>query len=127
MRAYAVTLNFALPGLMGLLALVDPTSTTEWRVAFAAVATGGVLALLALVRWGRIQGQHNIIASAAVALAVLGYVLVAVVAIGPGLLSDVGLSIKALRFEAILLSLLIFLGVNVAWLLMFEEGGTRDE
>ena len=31
-RAYGVALHFSLPGLMSLLSLVDPASTTLWRV-----------------------------------------------------------------------------------------------
>jgi hypothetical protein len=123
-RAYAVTLNFALPGLMSLLSLIDPTSKTEWRVAFAAVAIGGLLALGALVVFGQVQGRGNPLAVLIVALALIGYSLVAIVAIAPGITSHLGPSLTALRCEAILLSLLIFLGVNVAWLLMFDEAGT---
>jgi hypothetical protein len=122
-RAYAVTLNFALPGLMSLLSLIDPASKTEWRVAFAAVAIGGLLALGALVLFGQVQGRGNPLAVLIVALALVGYALVAIVAIAPGITSNLGPSLTALRCEAILLSLLIFLGVNVAWLLMFDEAG----
>jgi len=122
-RAYAVTLNFALPGLMALLSLIDPASKSEWRVAFAAVSIGGLLALVALVVFGHIEGQRNPLAICAVALAMLGYALVAIVAIAPGVIADVGVSLTALRVEAILLSLLSFLGINVAWLLMFDETG----
>jgi hypothetical protein len=53
--------------------------------------------------------------------AALLYALVAVVAIAPGVLSGLGISLTPLRAEAILLSVLVFLGVNVAWLLMFDE------
>ena len=122
-RAYAVTLNFALPGLMSLLALIDPASKTEWRVAFAIVAIGGLAALVALVLFGRVQGRGNPLAGVVVGLALVGYTLVAVVAIAPGITTNLGPSLTALRSEAILLSLLIFLGVNVAWLLMFDETG----
>ena len=44
-RAYGVALHFSLPGLMSLLSLVDPASTALWRISFAIVAAGGVLAL----------------------------------------------------------------------------------
>jgi hypothetical protein len=48
-RAHGVALHFSLPGLMSLLSLIDPASTALWRISFAIVAAGGVLAL-ALVR-----------------------------------------------------------------------------
>ena len=44
-RAYAVSLHFAIPGLMSLLSLVDPSDKTLWRVAFGVSATGGAVTL----------------------------------------------------------------------------------
>jgi hypothetical protein len=123
-RAYAVTLNFALPGLMSLLSLIDPGSKTEWRVSFAVVAIFGALVILALARWGQVQGRSNLPAVLLVAVAVVTYTLIAVVAIAPGVVSDLSVSLTPLRCEALLLSVLIFLGVNVAWLLMFDETGS---
>jgi hypothetical protein len=46
-RAYVVALHFSLPGLMSLLSLVDPASTTLWRISFAIVAAGVVAVALA--------------------------------------------------------------------------------
>ena len=124
MRAYAVTLNFALPGLMSLLSLVDPKSSTEWRVSFAVVAIAGTLVLLAIAPRGRVPGEGNQLAAAALVVAVVSYALIALVAISPGVVADISVSLTPLRCEAILLSVLIFLGVNVAWLLMFDETGS---
>lgn len=53
--------------------------------------------------------------------AVLLYVLIAIVAIVPGIVADLGISARPLRVEAVLLTVLVFLGVNVAWLLLFDE------
>ena len=44
-RAYAVSLHFAIPGLMSLLSLVDPSDKTLWRIAFGVSATGGAITL----------------------------------------------------------------------------------
>src|SRR6266511_1724971 len=71
-RAYGIALHFSLPGLMGLVSLIDPASTDLWRISFA-IAAG------------------------------------------------LGISPRPLRVEATLLSVLVFLGVNVAWLLLFDE------
>jgi len=114
-RAYGVALHFSLPGLMSLLSLVDPASTTLWRIAFAIVA-GGVMAL-ALVRGPAPTG----LGAAAYGAAVVLYVLIALVAVAPGLVADIGVLALPLRVEAVLLTILVFLGVNVAWLLLFEE------
>jgi hypothetical protein len=120
-RTYAITLNFALPGLMSLLSLVDPTSSTIWRVSFAATALGGSVALLLLSRVNRIEDRVDRVAAAASITVVLMYLLMAVIAIHPAVLTGVGITLTALRAEAILLSLLVFVGVNIAWLLMFYD------
>jgi hypothetical protein len=115
-RAYGVALHFSLPGLMSLLSLVDPASTMLWRVSFAIVAVGGVIAL-ALVRGPAATG----LGAAAYGAAVVLYVLIALVAVVPGLVADVGVLVRPLRVEAVLQTILVFLGVNVAWLLLFDE------
>ena len=52
--------------------------------------------------------------------AVVLYALIAVVAVVPSLVTA-GLSVKALQAEAVLLTVLVFIGVNVAWLLLFDD------
>jgi hypothetical protein len=120
-RTYAITLQFALPGLMSLLALVDATDQDIWRVSFAAVAVVGAVTLAGIARWGRVPTGMNLVVTAATLLAATLYAVIAVVAIRPALVSDLGISLTPLRVEAILLSILVFLAVNLAWLLMFEE------
>ena len=115
-RAYGVALHFSLPGLMSLLSLVDPASTALWRISFAIVAAGGVIAL-ALVRGPAPTG----LGAAAYVAAVVLYVLIALVAVAPGMVAEIGVLALPLRVEAVLLTILVFLGVNVAWLLLFDE------
>jgi hypothetical protein len=115
-RAYAVALHFSLPGLMSLLSLVDPASTDLWRISFAIVAAGGVVAL-ALVRGPAPTG----LGGAAYVAAVVLYVLIALVAVVPGMVADIGVVARPLHVEAVLLTILVFLGVNVAWLLLFDQ------
>jgi hypothetical protein len=43
------------------------------------------------------------------------------VAVVPGMVADFGVSARPLRVEAVLQTILVFLGVNVAWLLLFDE------
>jgi hypothetical protein len=114
-RAYGVALHFSLPGLMSLLSLVDPASTDLWRISFAIVAGGGAV-VLAIVRGPAPTG----LGAAAYLAAVVLYVLIAVVAAVPGL-ADFGVLARPLGVEAVLLTILVFLGVNVAWLLLFDE------
>lgn len=102
-RGYGVALHFSLPGLMSLLSLVNPASMTMWRVSFAVVAAGGAIVLL-LVR-GSLPGA---VGRAAYLAAVALYALIAVIAVVPSLVTDVGLSARALQVEAVLLRRLHF-------------------
>ena len=52
--------------------------------------------------------------------AVVLYVLIAL-AVAPGMVAEIGVLALPLRVEAVLLTILVFLGVNVAWLLLFDE------
>jgi hypothetical protein len=122
-RAYAVFLYFALPGLMSLIALIDPSSPTLWRVSFAVTAGVGSVGLVLLRSAGRVRFGDSWVLEVSYWIAVLLYLLIAIVAIAPQILSR--LDVKPLIIEATLLSLVVFLGVNVAWLLMFE--GSRAE
>ena len=128
-RSYGVALHFALPGIMSLLALVDPQDSAFWRVSFAIVALGGAV-VLATVRGfparahpagragaagvsGGAAARPDQLGLAAYVVAIAMYVLIGVLAFAGGL--------TALRTEAILLTLLVFLGFNVAWLLLFDD------
>jgi hypothetical protein len=115
-RAYGVSLHFSVPGLMGLLSLIDPASMSLWRTSFAIAAAGGAISLI-LVR-GPAPAWLGLTSYVA---AVLLYVLIAIVAIAPSILSDIGISARPVRVEAVLLTVLVFLGANVAWLLLFDE------
>jgi hypothetical protein len=115
-RAYGIALHFSLPGMMGLLSLIDPASTALWRTSFAIAAAGGAIVLV-LVR----GPAPTLLGMASYVAAVLLYALIAIVAIAPGILADLGISARPLRVEAFLLTVLVFLGVNVAWLLLFDE------
>jgi hypothetical protein len=119
-RAYGIALHFSLPGLMSLLSLVDPASTALWRIAFAIVAGGGVVAL-ALVR----GPAPTRLGAAAYLAAVVLYALIALVAAAPSVVADLGVMARPLRVEAVLLTIVVFLGVNVAWLLLFDEAQPR--
>jgi peptidoglycan/LPS O-acetylase OafA/YrhL len=127
-RSYGVALHFALPGVMSLAALIDPSDPDFWRVSFAIVALGGavVLAMVsgrpaqpdgatAPTALPRLTGSFSL---AAYVLAIALYVLVAVLAFAGGT--------AVLRAEAFLLIALVFLGFNAGWLLLFEESKTAQ-
>jgi hypothetical protein len=121
-RSYGVALHFALPGIMSVLALIDPKDPRFWRVCFAIVALGGAI-VLAAVRG--IPARHERAPRGAdsspvsdwpgVAAYVAAIVLYTVI----GALAFAG-GTGALRAEAVLLTALLFLGFNAAWLLLFD-------
>ena len=121
-RAFGVALHFSLPGLMSLLSLIDPDSKALWRVSFAVVAAGGAV-VLTLLR-GSLAGWGG---RAAYLAAVALYGLIAIVATVPSTLVGLGVTVVPARVEAVLLTILVFFGVNVAWLLLFDEAATPDQ
>jgi hypothetical protein len=116
-RAYAVSLHFAIPGLMSLLALVDPTNNTVWRVSFALSAAGGAI-ILGYLQFSSIPTPRGRLWRVESTTTIVIYLLIVLVAVAPGMALNIGAPI---RVEAVLLSLIVFLGVNVAWALMFDE------
>jgi hypothetical protein len=123
-RSYGVALHFALPGMMSLLALVDPADPVFWRVSFAVIALTGA-AVLALVsgRPARSMADRSGALPAAPAADQLGlaaYLAAIALYLLIGALAVVG-GLDVLRTEAVLLTLLVFLGFNVAWLLLFDS------
>jgi hypothetical protein len=114
-RAYGVALHFSLPGLMSLLALVNPDSSALWRASFAVAAIGGAVVLIA-VR-GPAVGSLGL---TAYIFAIALYALIGTLAVAPRIAGGLGLGAAPVRIEAVLLTILVFTGVNVAWLLLFE-------
>ncbi|HEY6478632.1 MAG TPA: hypothetical protein VIZ00_01295 [Streptosporangiaceae bacterium] len=131
-RGYGVALYFALPGTMSLLALIDPKDPSFWRVSFAVIALGGAAGMIALqapfLARARVLSRTRFLETirssqpmrrserAMLVVAVLIYALVGAQAIA---------SHTLLRVEAVLLIILVFLGFNVAWLLLYDSSVAR--
>jgi hypothetical protein len=121
--SYGIALHFALPGLMSVLALVNQNDPRYWRVSFAIIALSGAVVLSAmhgLERWREPRADSRTsfpVGGApgvtAYFVAIAGYIAVGVLALhgGPA----------GLRAEEIVLTGLIFLGFNAAWLLLSDE------
>ena len=106
-RTYAVALFFALPGVMGVIALIDTANPAFWRVSFVIISLVGAAALFPV---RGLPGGLRVRDIADIA-AVMLYLAIAVLAVigGPDMQ----------RTVAVLLTALIFLGFNVAWLFLF--------
>jgi hypothetical protein len=125
-RAYTLSLNFSLPGMMGLLSLVDPSNATLWRVAFGCVAFSGALVLLWMALLGPGRGKHPPLSVLTTTVATLLYLVVGLVAVAPRVVKGVGIHLRPLECEEILLSTLVFIAVNVAWMLIFDEVEVKE-
>ena len=118
-RAFSVGLFFSLPGIMTLISLVDPTSPRLWELSYTIVALGGAVAIAVLYNAGRDR-----VMTAAYLLAIALYLAIGVIAI-------VGLTQSVARVEnqvdQVLLCVLLFLGVNVAWWLLFADSNANTK
>jgi hypothetical protein len=106
-RTYVVALFFALPGLMGVIALIDTADPAYWRVSFAIIALAGAAVLFpvrGLPGGARVRNATDI-------AAMILYLAIAILALIGGAVMQ--------RTVAVLLTALIFLGFNVAWLFLF--------
>jgi hypothetical protein len=113
-RTYVVALFFALPGLMSVFALIDSANPVFWRVAFAVMGLGGAASLIPA---RGLPGTLRIRDVADVAAVIL-YLAIAILAMIGGL--------DAERAAAALLTVVIFLGFNIAWLFLFAPLDPAD-
>lgn len=120
-RAYALSLNFALPGTMALLALISPGNHTIWRVSFATVAFGALGVLGWLAFFGPGSAGARLLSSVTSGVVGVLYLVIAIVALAPKAPSNIGVHLAGLEVEELLLSMLVLVAVNVAWFLMFEQ------
>lgn len=109
-RAYQVSLYFLLPGLMSLASLASERLTFLWQVGFGAAGLIGVIVTATGMR--STDSPRTRWADAA---ALILYGLITVMAVAPTLPASLGLDLKGREVEALAITLLLFLGTNVAW------------
>ena len=119
-QAYDVSLYFALPGIMSLVSLLAESSTVLWRSGFIAAAAIGVLETALLLRGERRAPSLSRVMQGALAAVLVLYLLVCAVAVRPALAADLGVGLSPLELEGLMVALLVFLGVNLAWVLFME-------
>jgi len=123
--AYVVSLHFLLPGAMSVIALAAPDQAVVWRVSFAAAGAIGVAGVALMVRAMREDHDAPRIVRWLQLVVLPAYLLVTALAIAPGIVAAAGLVLTPLEVEALVLSLLLFFGVQSAWFLLVEP--TREE
>lgn len=123
--ARAVAIDFALPGVMSLLVLANPESALLWRVSFAVFAALGALGLALLIGDSETDGNGGRLTRWAQLSALILAIVIALVAmLAAPIAGDLG--IAPLQVEAVLLSLLLLVGINVA-VGQLLEGDEDDE
>jgi len=123
-----ISLYFLLPGAMSLLALLAGSNRVIWQVAFVVAGCSGMIAVMVFVRdaarigsasaWSLLFGQG----ARLVTLVLYGGIVV--VALIPDAVSDLGG--VPLTVTGILVSLLVVLGLALAWAYFVEPASSES-
>lgn len=123
--AYLVSLGFVVPGTVSLLSQISPETPFLWRISFATAGIAGAAGTVLLSRAILTHLDAPILGNIMRYLATPVYLLVTVVALFPKIARP--LSLSGLQAEAILLSLLVFLGVQAAWVVAMTPSRAEGE
>lgn len=114
--AYSVHLAFVVPGVMSLGAQTAGDIKIIWRAVFIVAGVLGILASIFLISatsgtnsfggWYARYGRW---------LSVLVYAMIVAVAFVPNFATLFGPDVKPLQVEGLLFTLIVFLGVGLAW------------
>jgi hypothetical protein len=119
-QAYSVSLYFTIAGVMSLVSLISGEHPVLWRLAFGIAGGLGVLETVLSLIYANAEPRRERRIQALLLLTLPLYAIVTAVAIHPSLALDVGIHLKPLETEAVVVSLLFFLGINYGWLLFME-------
>ncbi len=126
-QAYSVSLYFTLTGIMSLVSLISADHPALWRLAFGiAGAIGAAEVVLSLLRASS-EPRRERRGQQLLALTFPFYLAIVAIAVHPTLAADVGIHLKPLETEAVVVSVLLFLGINYAWLLFIEPPHPAEE
>lgn len=113
--AHAIHLSFLVPGVMSLGAMLTGDEPLIWRGTFIVASLVGLVAtLIGLVTITRqtLPGWFFRVAQGGAACI---YALILIVALYPDVLPALGWSLRPLQLEGIFVSLLVTVGVSIAW------------
>ncbi|MEO6458541.1 MAG: hypothetical protein ABIO92_09775 [Chloroflexia bacterium] len=118
--AYSLSLHFFLPGIMCLVALVPDDARIIRRITFGLTGLLGLVATVLIVSTTKADtGSMRLIRVGEWLIAPL-YAIIVLLAINPGIAQAVGIGLKPLEVEGLTIGVLLFLGVNLAWILLAE-------
>jgi hypothetical protein len=124
--AYLVSLQFVIPGTASLLAQVAPDIGMVWRVSFALAGVIGVVSLVMLTAGLRQVLSARLAPTLFLILGVPLNALVVVVAAVPSFSTIFGPGFTPIQVEALMVTLLVFLGVQEAWVVAMTPPATSD-
>ena len=119
---YDVSLYFLLPGMMSLASLLAVQETSIWRVSFALFGVVGFAESLWLfARRGTLRTAAALFRAADV-LSLLLYALAFLVAVWKELPQELGLGLRPLEVEGLVVTTLLLLGVTLAAAIFVRTG-----
>lgn len=116
--ATSISRFFLLPGTMGLLALLSDGTRPMWQIAFVVVSVAGIWETVRSVRGLYTTGGPRTVVWMR-RLASLCYLAIVLVALFPDALR-LFTGLAPLTVEGVLLTVLVVLGVNNAWVYFIE-------
>jgi hypothetical protein len=121
--AYDTSLYFLLPAIMSLISLLATEAKFLWRIGFGAAAFLGLVETILMIASSRSGfGRQRVFRIVRWVVLPL-YLFILIFAIRPELVSTLGIGLQPILVEAILVSLLMFLGVSFAWFVFAEPEG----
>jgi hypothetical protein len=121
--SYDVYLSFLLPGIMSMAAQIGGDLALLWRMVFAVVGVMGLMTAL----WSipRVMTHYPNLSFLKYGrwFMVLLYIALIFVAVAPNLAALIK-PLKPIQLEGMLVSLILFVGVNIAWEFMSQP---KDE
>ncbi len=110
---YHIALYFMLPALMSVMSLLSTDSPFFWRAGFGLACVIGAAENLSYL-------GHAVVPRWFVYLSVALYAAAGAIALAPQLVTDV-FDVTALHVEGALLTTILFLGLNLAWMHMVRR------
>ena len=121
--AYGISLHFLLPGVMSLMAVAAPEHPAVWRVSFCAGALLGASEAVRRLNRPR-PGRAPDARTVGLVTLTVTYLLLGLLALAPSLLTELGIGLRPLEAEGVLVGVLLFAGANLAWLAFAEPRAT---
>jgi hypothetical protein len=124
---YDISLYFLLPGLMSLVSLLSEGVPLMWRVTFAIAGIAGAVESVALPIRRAPHGPAGRVQRTADNVSFVVFTVIATVAIRPTLVASVGLDLRPLAVEGLLIACSLLLGFGLAWHLFVTTASEHVE